>query len=107
MNKPACDTSITVDIVSDIVCPWCWLGLRYFIKARSEFGSSVELRWHPYMLDPTVPKDGVPYKTYMTHKFGSSPLNKFTAMRKHLEEAGPGLGIDYNSPKMLDWTVIL
>lgn len=96
MNKPACDTSITVDIVSDIVCPWCWLGLRYFIKARSEFGSSVELRWHPYMLDPTVPKDGVPYKTYMTHKFGSSPSNKFSAMRKHLEEAGPGLGIDFN-----------
>lgn len=86
---------VTVDIVSDIVCPWCWLGYRYFQQATEEFDGEVRLNWRPYMLDPDVPTSGVPYKAYMKNKFGDGPSDRFKAMRTHLETAGPDVGIDF------------
>ncbi len=86
---------IHVDIVSDIVCPWCWLGYRYFAQAAKKSGRKIKLSWRPFMLDASTPKEGVPYKDYMRSKFGDGPSNKFIAMREHLESAGPELGIDF------------
>lgn len=88
---------IQVDIVSDIVCPWCWLGAAYFHKAAKQFSGKTELSWRPYMLDPTVPPEGVPYREYMKAKFGEAgPDSRWTAMRDHLETAGPEAGITFN-----------
>jgi len=56
---------IQVDIVSDVVCPWCWLGVRYFQKAAKQSKHDIRLTWRPYMLDPNVPASGVPYSDYM------------------------------------------
>lgn len=86
---------IQVDIVSDIVCPWCWLGVRYFQKAAKQSRHETVLTWRPYMLDPSVPEGGVPYRDYMKNKFGDGPNDRFTAMREALESAGPDLGIDF------------
>ena len=86
---------IQVDIVSDIVCPWCWLGVRYFQKAAKQSKLEVSLSWRPFMLDPNVPEGGVPYHDYMKAKFGGGPSDRFKAMREALEAAGPGLGIDF------------
>ena len=86
---------IQVDIVSDIVCPWCWLGARYFKQAVKDSGLDVNLTWRPYMLDPNVPEAGVGYKDYMRTKFGDGPSNKFKAMREHLEAAAPNAGISF------------
>ena len=87
--------TIQVDIVSDIVCPWCWLGVRYFQKAAKQSKHDVNLTWRPYMLDPTIPEEGVPYNTYMKQKFGDGPSDRFKAMREALEAQGPELGIDF------------
>ena len=88
--------TIQVDIVSDIVCPWCWLGVRYFEKAAKQSKHDVKLTWRPYMLDPEVPQGGVPYDAYMKQKFGTDgPSDRFKAMRDALETAGPGAGIDF------------
>ncbi len=88
--------TIQVDIVSDIVCPWCWLGVRYFQKAAKQSKHDVNLTWRPYMLDPQVPAGGVPYNDYMKKKFGTDgPSDRFKAMRDALEEAGPTVGIDF------------
>lgn len=88
--------TIQVDIVSDIVCPWCWLGVRYFQKAAKQSKHDIKLTWRPYMLDPTVPEDGVPYNTYMKKKFGTDgPDDRFKAMKNALLEAGPTVGIDF------------
>ena len=94
-------TPVYVDIVSDVICPWCWLGARYFRKAADQYASqhkgTVELSWRPYMLDASVPPEGVPYKDYMKNKFGEAgPGSRWTAMREHLEAAGPELGITFN-----------
>ncbi len=86
---------VQVDIVSDIVCPWCWLGYRLFAQAAKQSNQDIQLTWRPYMLDPTVPRDGKPYKDYMRAKFGDGPSDRFKAMRAHLETAGPDVGIDF------------
>lgn len=86
---------IQVDIVSDIVCPWCWLGTRYFFKAVQNSPYDVEVTWRPYMLDPTLPPEGRPYGDYMKAKFGDAPDNRFKAMRDHLEAAAPDAGITF------------
>jgi len=100
MSKPAAHKDmdpkiVQVDIVSDIICPWCWLGSRYFQMAASQSDATLSVTWRPYMLDPTVPEGGVDYKTYMKEKFGDSPSNKFKAMREHLEAAAPDAGITF------------
>jgi len=87
--------TIQVDIVSDIVCPWCWLGARYFQKAAKQSKHDVNLTWRPYMLDPTVPEEGMPYAAYMKQKFGDGPTNRFKAMREALEAQGPTVDIDF------------
>jgi predicted DsbA family dithiol-disulfide isomerase len=86
---------VFVDIVSDFVCPWCWLGIRYFEAARTNFKGEIVLTWRPYMLDPSVPAKGLPYKAYMKSKFGDRPDSRWRAMREHLESAGPEAGIDF------------
>lgn len=87
--------SIHIDIVSDIVCPWCWVGWRYLNQAIEQTPHTINVTWRAYMLDATVPKEGMDYKAYMKNKFGDTPNNKFKIMREHLESAGPKLGIDF------------
>jgi len=98
MAKKAKLNPVSVDIVSDIVCPWCWLGKAYYDEAVRKSGLQVQTVWRPYMLDPTVPEDGVDYKTYMKTKFGGgsdSDKDRFAGMRTHLEDAAPDAGIKF------------
>lgn len=94
-KKQTSTPAIQVDIVSDIVCPWCWLGYRYFAQAAKKSGREIKLSWRPFMLDADTPTEGVPYMEYMAKKFGDGPSNKFKAMRAHLEAAGPDAGIEF------------
>ena len=89
------NTTISVDIVSDIVCPWCWVGVKLFEKAAKQSRKNISLSWRPYMLDPAVPEGGVPYPEYMKQKFGTGPSDRFKKMRTHLEKIGPTLGINF------------
>ena len=101
IKKHSSDISaIEVDIVSDFVCPWCWLGYKYFLQAQAQSSQSlkqaINVTWRPYMLDPNIPEDGVDYKSYMAKKFGSTPDNRFKLMRDHLQDAGPEVDIHYD-----------
>lgn len=88
---------VHVDLVSDPVCPWCWLGLRYWTAARQLVsGIDVTTTLRPYQLDPAIAPDGVPYRDYMRAKFGEGPSDRFKAMRQHLEDAAPDVGIVFN-----------
>lgn len=86
---------VQIDIVSDVVCPWCWLGSKYLQQAIAKSGKKVKVNWRPYMLDPSVPAGGVPYGEYMKAKFGSGPNDRFKAMREALEAAAPDAGINF------------
>ena len=67
-------TELTVDIISDVMCPWCYIGKRRLEKAIAMTEGKVAIRtaWRPYQLDPTLPKEGKDRRQYLEEKFGGS-----------------------------------
>lgn len=97
---------VTIDIVSDVVCPWCYLGKSNLDKALQEYQDPVIIRWHPFQLDPTIPREGVDRKTYMANKFPDpSYLQNAHERLLNLAKAN-GLKFDFEaiqkSPNTLD-----
>ena len=91
------EKTVIVDIISDIVCPWCWLGKQYFDQAVAATpGIDVQINWRPFMLDADIPAEGMPYSDYMKAKFGTGRSDKFKAMREHLEAAAGDAGIAFH-----------
>jgi predicted DsbA family dithiol-disulfide isomerase len=60
-----------VDVISDVICPWCFIGKRRLEKAIAVHQHDVRVRWLPFQLNPTMPKEGISRKEYRTRKFGS------------------------------------
>lgn len=86
---------ITVDIVSDVACPWCYVGKKRFEAALEKWeGSPIEVTWHPYQLDPTLPNEGIGRDDYLTNKFGS--IDATREMTNRLTSVGKEVGIDFN-----------
>lgn len=89
--------TIAIEMVSDIVCPWCWLGLRRIEAAIARTPDiKVQLLFRPYELDPTIPAAGVDYKEYMGSRV-SSPEGKerMAMMRQALIDYGNAEDIPY------------
>jgi len=83
-----------IDIVSDTVCPWCFVGKRKLERAlalRPEI--PFDIRWRAYRLDPDVPRGGVDRRAYMKAKFGDSP--RTSAMSDALKAAGDSVDIHF------------
>jgi len=88
-------TAITVDVVSDVVCPWCFIGMKrldHAIEMAPEV--DVHVRWRPYQLDPTIPREGVPRREYMLAKFGSE--EKLKEIHDRIVALGEVEGIRFN-----------
>ncbi|XP_057768583.1 uncharacterized protein LOC130988687 [Salvia miltiorrhiza] len=85
---------IQIDITSDSVCPWCYVGKKNLDKAiaSSNHKYSFQLKWHPYLLDPSAPKEGVPKKEVFEKKFGPRAEQITARMREVFE----GVGLDYD-----------
>jgi predicted DsbA family dithiol-disulfide isomerase len=69
--------TLVVDVVSDIVCPWCFIGKRKLDSAlaelaRSEPSIDIKVRWHPFQLNPDLPAEGIPRASYLARKFGGA-----------------------------------
>ena len=82
-----------LDVVSDFICPWCFLGKRRLDAALDALDMDVFIRWRPYMLDPTIPPEGLDRQQYMLAKFGPEKLK---TIHDPLIEAGRELGVPYN-----------
>ncbi len=63
--------ALAIDVISDVICPWCYVGKRRLEKAAAAFGGPVKVRWLSFQLNPTMPKEGVSRREYRTKKFGS------------------------------------
>ena len=65
--------NLTVDVISDVICPWCYIGKKRLEKAIAAFDGQqeVRVRWLPFQLNPTMPKEGISRKEYRIRKFGS------------------------------------
>lgn len=86
-------TKIRVDVVSDIMCPWCYVGKKHLdqaTKITSEL--EVDIHWLPYQLDPTLPPLGKDRQQYLLDKFGS---DKASQMHQNLVETGKKAGFNF------------
>jgi len=91
-DKPA---ALHVDIVSDVVCPWCYIGKRRFEQAlRLVPDIAVEVKWRPYFLNPWIPREGVDRQTYLETKFGSAERYAVIAERVAAAAAMEGLAYE-------------
>tara|TARA_R110001592_G_scaffold363221_3_gene681667 strand:+ start:61999 stop:62646 length:648 start_codon:yes stop_codon:yes gene_type:complete len=89
--------TIKIDIVSDVVCPWCTIGYKRLEKAISEMGiqDQVSIEWQPFELNPNMPKEGQNVQEHLTQKYGSSVEQQKEA-QQHMAEAGTELGFTFD-----------
>jgi predicted DsbA family dithiol-disulfide isomerase len=77
-----------IDVISDTVCPWCFIGKRRLMRAMALRPQIVfDVKWRPYRLDPTVPKGGMDRQAYMRAKFGDDPM-RIVEMHKLIAQEG-------------------
>jgi predicted DsbA family dithiol-disulfide isomerase len=85
---------VKIEVASDVVCPWCYIGKRRLEKALELLGNvEIELRWLPFQLNPGMPKEGMPRSEYRKAKFGSVERSRELDARVIAE--GKGEGIDF------------
>lgn len=86
---------LTIDVFSDVVCPWCFIGKRRLEKAIAlRPDMPVEVRYRPYFLNPWVPREGMSRVDYLTTKFGSPERYEKIALR--VVQAAANEGLTYN-----------
>lgn len=88
---------ITVDIVSDVVCPWCIIGYKKLEQAMQRFEGKAEfaLAWHAFELNPNMPPEGQDINEHMAQKYGATP-EQSKANRERLRNAGSDLDFDFS-----------
>jgi predicted DsbA family dithiol-disulfide isomerase len=87
--------TLSIDIVSDVVCPWCYIGKRRLEAALAMFAARAPdiapaLRWHPFELNPDLPPEGIPRRRYIETKFGAG---RSSAIHDGVRRAGEGAGL--------------
>ena len=83
---------VRIDVVSDVVCPWCFIGKRRLEKALAlKPDIPVEVHWRPYFLNDWIPREGISREEYLTTKFGSPERYKDIAQRVVAAAASEGL----------------
>lgn len=91
---------LAIEVASDVVCPWCYIGKRRLEKAlallKDEF--QVDVRWLPFQLNPDLPPAGIPRAEYRKAKFGS--LERSKQMDARVIAEGKGEGIDFAFDRM-------
>ncbi len=90
-------TPLRIDFVSDVVCPWCVIGLRALSKALEEIGDAadVELVFQPFELNPSMAPEGQNVTEHVRQKYGSTP-EKSAASREMIRQNGERLGFTFN-----------
>lgn len=98
---------IRLDIISDIACPWCYVGKAYLDRAlESRPDHPFLIEWHPFQLNPDMPKDGMDRRAYLEAKFGGKEgaVRAYAPLIGHAEAAGIELNLDRitRQPNTLD-----
>jgi predicted DsbA family dithiol-disulfide isomerase len=91
--------ALTIDVVSNVVCPWCYLGEKQLEAALAEESRPVDVRWRPYQLDPTIPEGGLDRADYLERKFGRD--GRLKSIHDQLARLGAEGGISFAFDKIL------
>ncbi|MBT9190258.1 DsbA family oxidoreductase [Zobellia russellii] len=88
---------IKIDLVSDVVCPWCVIGYKRLERAISELGveDKIELEWQPFELNPNMPAEGQNVQEHIAEKYGSS-LEEQKLSQERMTEFGEDLGFTFD-----------
>jgi len=94
---------LRIDIVSDVVCPWCVIGYLQLRNALQQFDGTggseekvtVDLHWQPFELNPNMPPEGQDLREHIAQKYGTPP-GQGGGARARLQEAGAALGFEFN-----------
>ncbi|HMK70911.1 MAG TPA: DsbA family oxidoreductase [Xanthobacteraceae bacterium] len=88
-----------VDVVSDVVCPWCYIGKRRLEAATARLPDiAVDIAWQPFLLNPWIPREGIDRKTYLETKFGS--VARYNAIAERVVAAAAAEGLLYAPDKV-------
>jgi predicted DsbA family dithiol-disulfide isomerase len=91
--------TLAIDVISDVVCPWCYIGKRFLEQAialKPEI--PVEVRFRPYFLNPWVPREGISREEYLITKFGS--VERYNSNNNRVVEAAAAAGLDYQRDRI-------
>lgn len=86
---------LRIDIVSDVVCPWCIVGYRQLAEALEASGTEHEIHWHPFELNPEMPVEGQNLGEHIAEKYGAT-REQSQENRARLSDIGSGLGFAFN-----------
>jgi predicted DsbA family dithiol-disulfide isomerase len=89
---------LVVDVISDLICPWCFVAKRRLEKASLILGKILEIRWHPFQLNPDMPVEGLDRRLYRSAKFGSWEHSQ--RLDAQVSAAGTDVGIRFRHDLM-------
>jgi len=86
---------LRIDIVSDVMCPWCVIGYRQLATALEADGIDHEIHWHPFELNPNMPAEGQDMREHLVEKYGITPAQS-DANRANMTARGEELGFEFS-----------
>jgi predicted DsbA family dithiol-disulfide isomerase len=91
--------TLAIDVISDVVCPWCYIGKRFLEQAIAlKPDLAVEVRFRPYFLNPWVPREGMSREEYLITKFGS--VERYNSNNNRVVEAAAAAGLHYDRDRI-------
>ncbi|WP_425070234.1 DsbA family oxidoreductase [Sagittula sp. S175] len=108
---------VQLDIFSDPICPWCYIGKAYLDRALEQNPTHpFRVRWLPFMLNPAMPAEGMDRRTYLEDKFGgqAGAVQAYAPVIEHAEKAGLTLNLDriertpstVNAHRLIHWAEV-
>jgi len=85
---------LQIEIVSDVMCPWCVIGYKQLATALEATGTPHEIRWHPFELNPNMPPEGQNIREHVAEKYGSTK-EQSDASRVRMTQAGAEVGFEF------------
>ena len=96
ISRPTAGALSRIDVVSDAICPWCWIGKRHLegaLARLAEEGERFEAHWRPFQLNPDMPPEGVERAAYRAAKFGS--IERSRELDAQVAAAGAAVGLEF------------
>ena len=98
MGAPTDERKLTIDVISDVVCPWCFVGRRRLgaalaLLAQRRLDIVPVVSWHPFQLNPDLPREGIDRRAYLEAKFGSA--ERIELVRARISAIGDAVGIEF------------
>jgi predicted DsbA family dithiol-disulfide isomerase len=87
-----------IDVISDVICPWCWIGKRQLDLALEGRQAAFDIHFRPFQLNPDMPAEGVPRAEYRARKFGSA--TRGAELDAQVAEVGRSVGLEFRHDLM-------